>query len=63
MLNNYPNMEVHELEEGRIYLSTRVGSGQELVILTTPISTKSIEAHEKLLDKKVKTLQDHLKDL
>lgn len=56
-------MEVHELEEGRIYLSTRVGSGQELVILTTPISTKSIEAHEKLLDKKVKTLQDHLKDL
>lgn len=57
-MNEYPNMEIHELEEGRRYLSTRVGSGQELMILTTPISDEPLEVHEDILDRKVKALQD-----
>lgn len=46
-------MEVHELDEGRRYLSTRVGEGMDLVIFTTPISEQSVEDHEQLLDQKV----------
>lgn len=57
-MNEYPIMEVHELDEGRRYLSTRVGSGQELVILTTPISIACIEDHEEFLDDKVQALNN-----
>ena len=46
-------MEVHELDEGRRYLSTRIDKGFKLVILTTPISKASVWEHEQILDKKV----------
>ena len=46
-------MEVHELEEDRRYLSTRVDEGMDLVIFTTQISEKSVEEHEAILDQKV----------
>jgi hypothetical protein len=53
MKAKYPTMEVHELDEGRRYLSTRIGKGFKLVILTTPISKASVWEHEQILDKKV----------
>ena len=47
-----PWYTIHELEEGRRYLSCRLGSGMDLVILTTPISEESVEQHVKVLKKK-----------
>jgi hypothetical protein len=58
MINKYPNMEVHELDEGLRYLSTRIGESFSLVILTTPISDLTIWEHEQLLDDKVKALNN-----
>lgn len=51
-------MEVHELDEGLRYLSTRIGESFSLVILTTPISDLTIWEHEQLLDDKVKALNN-----
>lgn len=51
--SEWPKYDVRELDEGRRYLSTRVGSGFDLMIFTTVISEASIEEHEELLDSKV----------
>lgn len=38
------------------YLSVHLGSGHNLIILTTPISTTSREEHRKILKSKIKKI-------
>lgn len=49
---NVSEYKWHELDEGRGYLSCRVGEGFELVILTTPICDNEAEA-KRLMDEKL----------
>lgn len=56
MNNQWPKYKEHKLDDGKRYLSTRVGEGSGLVILTTPISVRSVRLHAEILKEKVNAL-------